>query len=340
MDNKLWTYFIYLGQHMWSDAYTPAGRFPAAAGGGAFKNDLITDDKVFRRIIDQLPSFGINAVLVDVGEGLAYQSHPELSIRGSWSHEKLREELAHMREIGLEPFPKLNLSACHDAWLGEYAYMLSTDTYYGVVRDVIEEVAEVFDHPRMFHLGMDEEDYDSHGTGMSTIRCDDLWWHDLYFYFDEVEKHGARPWIWSDYYWNHPTDFEKKMPKECVQSNWYYDPMLPKGANGRYPQKGFQTYVDFARMGYDQIPTSCDWRCRQGLAQTMWLFLEEGIADEHMLGMMAAPWMSNVESLFYGQMNNANRLKYARDMYYEYTPERHREMCDRMEFGLFSEKVI
>ena len=32
-------------------------------------------------------------IVVDLGEGLVYPSHPELSIKGSWTPEKLRTEL-------------------------------------------------------------------------------------------------------------------------------------------------------------------------------------------------------------------------------------------------------
>ena len=328
---KIWSYLLHLGDNMWEDPLSPKPKHPVEASGGWPYSDILRCDReVWRRVVDQLPSFGINTVLIDIGDAMQYESHPELSVEGAWTREELSAELAHMRSIGLEPLPKLNLSACHDGWLHEYAYMLSTPTYYAVVKDLIAEVCEVFGNPRLFHLGMDEEDYPDHHVGMTSIRSDALWWHDLYFYFDEVEHHGARPWIWSDYFWKHQSDFAKKMPKECVQSNWFYDPILPKNARGNYQQVAYQSYVELSRMGYDQIPCASDWLCRQNMAQTVWLCLEEGLCDEHMLGIMNAPWLSATDLNYYSLLNGAQRTKYARAMFEEYSPETRDEMIARM----------
>ena len=315
---KIWSFFMNLGCNMWEDKWSPHEKPIQCEVQSRYYETLTTDRAVWRRVVDQLPGVGINAVVIDLGEGLRYESHPELAVPGSWTREELSAELAKMRAMGLEPIPKLNFSACHDAWLGEYAYMLSTKKYYEVVRDLIAEVCEVFENPRFFHLGMDEEDFPDHHTGMTSIRSDDLWWHDLYFYFNEVEKYGARPWIWSDYYNKHRDTWGKKMPKDCVQSPWQYDKIASKDAAGNYNQPGFRAYVDFSRMGYDQIPTATDWCFRQNFAQTVWLCLEEGLCDEHLLGFLSVPWQRTWEMNYYTIMNNAQRLKYAKAMYSDY----------------------
>ena len=315
---KIWSFFMNLGCNMWEDKWSPHEKPIQCEIQSRYYEALTTDRAVWRRVVDELPDFGVNAVVIDLGEGLRYESHPELAVPGSWTREELSAELAKMRAMGLEPIPKLNFSACHDAWLGEYAYMLSTKKYYEVVRDLIAEVCEVFGNPRFFHLGMDEEDFPDHHTGMTSIRSDDLWWHDLYFYFNEVEKYGARPWIWSDYYNKHRNVWEKKMPKDCVQSPWQYDKIASKDAAGNYNQPGFRAYVDFSRMGYDQIPTATDWCFRQNFAQTVWLCLEEGLCDEHLLGFLSVPWQRTWEMNYYTIMNNAQRLKYAKAMYNDY----------------------
>jgi hypothetical protein len=46
---------------------------------------------------------------------MVYPSHPELAVKGSWSPEKMKSELARLRALGLEPIPKRNFSASHDA---------------------------------------------------------------------------------------------------------------------------------------------------------------------------------------------------------------------------------
>ena len=75
--------------------------------------------------------------------------------------EKLRNEIARLREMGLEPIPKMNFSTAHDIWLGEYSRMVSTKTYYRVCEDLIRDVAELFDHPRLMHIGFRSEEHTS-----------------------------------------------------------------------------------------------------------------------------------------------------------------------------------
>ena len=92
-------------------------------------------------------------MLMDLAEQVLYPSHPELAVKGTWSPEKLRKELDRLRGLGLEPIPKLNFSTCHDFWLKDYSRMISTPEYYRVCADVIKDVCEMFDKPRLFHLG-------------------------------------------------------------------------------------------------------------------------------------------------------------------------------------------
>jgi hypothetical protein len=120
------------------------------------------------------------------------------------------------------------------------------------------------------------------------------------------------------------------MPKDCVQSNWFYDPILPKNALGNYQQVAYQSYVELSKMGYDQIPCASDWLCRKNMAQTVWLCLEEGLCDEHMLGFMNAPWLSVTDLNYYSLLNGAQRTRYARAMFEEYSQETRDEMIARM----------
>ena len=90
---------------------------------------LCCDDGVWKDAVDRSAEKGMNAILIDLGEGVEFPSHPELAVKGTWSVEKMQKELARIRSLGLEPLPKLNFSACHDSWLKEYHRMLSTKEY-------------------------------------------------------------------------------------------------------------------------------------------------------------------------------------------------------------------
>lgn len=217
---KIWAYLIHLGFNMWLD-----WEHPNYKDSDIISTDLLRCEKeVWNKLIEEMPKNGINMVVIDLGEGIRYRSHPEIAVKGSWEVDTLKGEIKKMKDMGLEVIPKLNFSTTHDNWLGRYARCVSTDEYYRVCRDLIEEVIDIFDKPRFFHLGMDEETY-GHQKNMLyvVIRQYDLWWHDLYFLVNEVEKRNVRAWIWSDYLWNHKEEFFKKMPKTVLQSNWYYD---------------------------------------------------------------------------------------------------------------------
>ena len=146
-DDFIWALFMQLGQRMWGDERK----------GGALPDRLFCDDATWRAIIDRMAEVKMNMVLVDIGEGLILPSHPELAVKGSWSPEKMQKEIARMRSLGIEAIPSLNFSTLHDAWLGDYQYMVSTPEYYKVCADVIRDVAEIFGRPRLFNIGMDEE---------------------------------------------------------------------------------------------------------------------------------------------------------------------------------------
>ena len=195
-----------------------------------------------------------------------------------------------MRSMGLEPIPKLNFSTCHDQWLGEYARRVSTPEYYAVCRDLIAEVLALFDGPRFFHLGMDEEElkHQRHFEYV-VLRQYDLWWRDFLFLVEQVERGGSRPWIWSDYVWEHPEAFYEKMPASVLQSNWYY------GARFDPDVREVRAYLELEAHGYDQVPTLSNYSTPENISGTV-QFCREHIAPERLKGFLLAPWRPTLEA--------------------------------------------
>ena len=304
MKKKMWAYMIKLSSNMWASS-----RF------GGYEEELSLDENVWREVIDFLPAQGINTVLIDVGDGIQYESHPEVSVKGAWSKEKMKQELDHMRSIGLTPIPKLNFSAGHDLWLKEYSRMLSTPIYYRVCEDLIKEIAELLDYPEYFHLGMDEEKAETQrALSFSCIRQLDLWWHDAYFLFDVCEKVGARPWVWADFCWHEPQTYLAKMPKSVLQSNWYYG-TLYKNPDGTYKKIDYQTYVTLEEAGFDQVPTSstvCHWH---NSLETMEMS-KEHIAPERLVGHLTAAWQFTRPYARYMLKNDAYQFGKAKEQVY------------------------
>ena len=180
------------------------------------------DAELFDELCVHITKCGINTVVLDLADGIVYNSHPELVIEGAIERDELTLMISKLKKLGLNIIPKLNLSTCHDAWLKEYSKMVSTKAYYDVCRDLINEVCDIFT-PELFHIGMDEENYENQRLyDYAVVRQNDLWWHDLYFFVELIEKRGARACMWSDYARHRPDEFIEKCPKSVVQFPWYY----------------------------------------------------------------------------------------------------------------------
>ena len=123
-----------MGTNMWSDV-------PVKNWGPIKPEDLHLvcqadhlrfDEAVWQTLTERMQKVRMNMVVIDLGEAIQYESHPELAVKGSWPVEKFRRELARLRGMGLEPIPKLNFSTTHDTWLKEYRRQVSTPAYYRV----------------------------------------------------------------------------------------------------------------------------------------------------------------------------------------------------------------
>ncbi len=254
---------------------------------GGIRTEFEPVESVYREALQKMADAGMNMVLLDLGDAIKYDSHPEIAVRNAWTPERLYEELVKIRKLGLEPIPLLNFSTAHDAWLGVYAKMISTKTYYAVVRDLVNEVIDIFDTPRFFHLGMDEEttrNQLSVNFEHIVVRQNDLWWGDFYSLIGEVMKRGSRPWVWSDYYWHHPELFLKMMPPSVLQSNWYYGERIVETEG---PGKA---YIDLKQHGYEQLPTaSYHTENEKSIGNTV-RFCKKNIDGPAMLGFMQTFW--------------------------------------------------
>ena len=292
---KIWACWLHL-------SFNFAGGINNPRWGNGVRTEFEPEQSVWDAAIKKMAEQKINMVVINLDDSVLWKSHPEIALKNSWTPERLREELAKIRKLGIEPIPCLNFSSTHDAWLGKYSRMVSSQPYYQVCRDLIAEAIEIFDTPRFIHFGMDEETYghQSHFDYI-VIRQNEQWWGDLYFYFAEAMTRGVRPWIWSDYIWNHPDMFFKMMPKYVVQSNWYYGVEFDLDKLSAGSKKYVQAYLDLAAEGYDQIPTaSNDAICygpsnnNKSIGNTV-DFCSQHIDDKHLMGFLQSSWMPTIE---------------------------------------------
>ena len=302
-----WIDLVHFGMKMWGD-------IPSKPNRNGSQMKLLTDEEYAavttpeNRALDRmhfdepfwkelslkLRRSGCNTIMLDVGEGMIYPSHPELAVKGSWSADRLKDEVDRLCGMGFEVIPKLNFSTTHDAWLGPYERMVSSQKYYEVCADVIRDTMDVFAGAKNFHIGFDEEDMVDYQRNSSLVmfRRGDLWWHDINWFVRELEKYGARAWIWSDYIRRHPLEeFCKKMPKTVVQNPWTYSATKAKMATAPF----VKIFSTLAEAGYDVVP--CGSNC-YGVKENfpaMAEYCKGKLPPEHFKGMIMAPWIKTIE---------------------------------------------
>ena len=310
----IFSFFLQISNHMWADQYTV--RMPWSHQDPWSPNNNIDLD-VFDRTLDFIAERKFNMIVIDVGDGVKLTSHPEIAAPDAWSIDFLRGKLDEIRARGIEPVPKLNFSCAHNVWQKEWRYRVGLPEYLPFCRDIIKEVSEIFDHPRFFHLGLDEETAEHQKSrGMSIVRNEPVFWEHAYALFDECEKNGARPWVFSDYYWHHPEVFEKKMPKSVIQSNWYYGAF---DTRPDFPSRyRMVTFNRLDELGYDQIPVTSAFSNAQSPIQCMG-YCKGAISPEHLLGFNAISWHNTAADEYYSLIHDAERCWQGRKRYFPET---------------------
>lgn len=282
-----------------------------------FNEKLTCEKEYWDEITEFAVKHGCNSVLIDLGDGVKYKSHPEIAVEGAWTPEYLKEELKRLRSLGLTPYPKLNFSAGHDAWLGIYSRMVSTPEYYKVCKDLIDEVIDIFDTPEFFHLGLDEEDaLNQQKLWFVCFRQHDLIWHDLKFFFDTVKAKGVRPWIWYDYFITHPKEFLETVPKDTLVSPWYYGYLygdcsapLPDSPDQIAKRESFRK---LSEAGYELAPTGSNWAGIYNFDHII-RFSEEHIVPDKYKGLVITAWGgAPCEKNIYRTMDAIIKAKYAK----------------------------
>ncbi len=310
---KLWGVLVHLSRDFWLGEQN---HLPLAA---------VFDEEVWCDIIDRAADCGMNAIILDIGNGIRFDSHPEIAKEDAYSPAWAHEQVAKCREKGIALIPKLNFATTHDMWLGDYARMISSPTYYRVTKDLIKEAYEMFEHPEYVHLGMDEESFlylKKHDYVV--YRRGELYFHDLKYLCDIVNGLGAKPWIWSSSMYDMPELFKEKISKdELVISPYYYNAFrrehyTPVDSRpeyivyyneDKYKEMGIKfveedPYLVNFRLrslpmmeyGYKYIPcASVDNRCDYNTVDIM-EYYKKYANDEQILGYITAPWCATTKS--------------------------------------------
>lgn len=289
------SYLIHLSANMWADE--DADKFLGLENPYTYRKRFC-QKSAWDKVIAMLPTYGIDTLIIDVADGLKYDSHPEIADANAWSKEEMLTEIKKINAMGIKVVPKLNFSTQHDAWLGKYSFMVSSPAYYKVVADLIDEVCELF-KPEYLHLGLDEESYrEKHmqnGFGITCIRRFDLYWNDMKFYFSCCDKNGVRPWMWEGFARFYPEEFVKNASKDPIYSPWSYFRTRNPQLLPDYHQDVFKGVELLDRLNFQIIPavSCCDSYCSP---DDVVEYFKDTVKKENLLGYMTAPWYPTIEA--------------------------------------------
>lgn len=309
----MWATLVHLTTNCWYEEGNAYHGKPSWIWANPGSSKLRFDLEFFYEYLDELKAKGTNTVILDVGDAVRFDSHPEIAVEGAFSKDEMRAILDRMDAMGLEVIPKLNFSACHDYWMGEYARMLSTKIYYDFCRDIIAETVELFE-PRFFHIGMDEENYELQKEyDYVFIRQHDAWWHDLYFFVGEVEKHGVRAMMWSDYARERPEEFIEKCPRSVVQCVWYYFNKYGDGVEDRFKIR-VRPLALLDQAGFDQLPTGAVCFDKDALPMLA-KYCKRRLTKDRLLGFAQTTWDPVLRDWREELYEGAERVREARELY-------------------------
>lgn len=327
MNNKIWALFVNLSFNMWKTHY----------------DGIVWDEELWKHILKTSSDSGINTIVLDVGDGVKYSRHPEISLPDAWDRKRISEEIKRCEDSGIKLIPKLNFSTTHSLWLGDYHRMTSSSVYYKVVKELIEELYEMFQAPKYIHIGMDEENGKfASAYDYVVYRQEELLINDISYICDAVKTLGATPWMWIDPLFNHTDKFSKCIPPEdVVLSPWYYlcfrkEHYTPVESLDNYREtehykNGYKYLEDIPEKvefrqkvlplmdkGYRYIPCGSNWwHTGRNMHDLVEYFKNGTPNDEQILGYMTAPWKETQMSEKDEFDEAIAELKFAKDKFYK-----------------------
>ena len=320
----LWGMLVHVSTNMWYEADNTAclNALSDAESGQTSRartweipasDELRFDKSLWYEYSAYMQKCGVNTLVLDLGDSIVYDSHPEIAVKGAFTPQQIRDEARRLRNLGFEIIPKLNFSTTHDTWLGEYSRMVSTPTYYRVCEDIIDEVCEIFS-PRYIHLGMDEEVYENQRYyNYVNIRQNDWWWSDLYRFVYRVERHSARAMMWSDYARHRPDEFVARCPRSVVQCPWYYFTQFSGDMTEEIACR-VRPFEILARAGFDIVGGASNAFFNENF-ELLSEYCVNTIDNDRLLGMLQTTWLSVEPKWKDAILSSADNVRNARKWY-------------------------
>ena len=137
---------------VFTDAPVKGAKVEIGTGNGAVNFKF---GNSWRKRMKKLAEKGRNAFFMDLADGFAYPSHPELAAKGAWTPAQLEKALVIAREEGLEPIPYMDFVSSRNSWLGEKNLPSISKESLALCCELISDIVKAFDRARYFRIETD-----------------------------------------------------------------------------------------------------------------------------------------------------------------------------------------
>ncbi|MEI8311630.1 MAG: family 20 glycosylhydrolase, partial [Verrucomicrobiota bacterium] len=190
--------------------------------------------------VSRLQKRGFSAVLLEIEDKFRFANHPALVHPDAPSHGEWKAWAQGCRASGLEVIPLVQ-SLGHMEFVlrhPEYAHLREAPNLTAhldptnpqslpFVRELIDEVIEVFSPGGHFHIGGDETSHLGRSTRLKDEPMEALYLRQIRPILQHVSKHGLRPLLWHDMAISFPKIL-KKIPRETLMVDWDYQTASPR----------------------------------------------------------------------------------------------------------------
>jgi len=203
------------------------------------------------RILEAMQKNGLNTIVVDIADGVIYESHPELQRHYSVPIGQLARFAGAAHDHGIDFVPKLNFAKSgrnlHDMWMkphwSQRNFLRGRNEYWRVAGELIDELVSVCSPQHYFHIGMDEDHLRSVNQFVDAIQI----------LTDKISAHNLRPVMWNDTCYENRNVIaqvhadkcraaEPRIPKSVIQVLWDYD-LVHHGIIERLAREEFDVWV-------------------------------------------------------------------------------------------------
>ena len=280
-----------------------------------------------------LARYKYNTVVMEVEEGLLFESHPELSTPKGLTKNQMKEIVEFAKQHFLAVIPEIQSLGHCGYWLFRkdtkylnlaenpkkpYNYDPSKPAIYELLFDLYNEVIEIFE-PEYFHIGHDEV-ATTLGTS-STAKGREPWeWfvYDVTKLHDFFAERGIKTMMWGDmllYLKNMdasrggpPMNIYKaldKIPKDIIICDWHYAPRKSYPSLNYFQERGFQVIAVpwYKKENIFYFAKEAVRGDALGIIGSTWggnTLLSEGVQREQFNGLLLTAeyaWTSNRPSL-------------------------------------------